>query len=326
MDIIKTTEAEGLILCQDITKIVKDEFKGVAFSKGHQITAEDIPVLLSLGKEHLFIWSETPGMVHENESADILYKLIAGKHLQPTLVSEGKIEAVAEVDGLLKVDKEKLFSLNSIEGVAIATKVNNHLVRAGEKVAGTRIIPLEIQEERLITAEKIAGTEPILTIVPFKEIKVGILITGSEVFKGLIEDSFTPVVKEKLRSFSTVEVKFHEIVTDDPDLITASIQRMLAEGADIVFCTGGMSVDPDDRTPLAIKQTGAEIISHGTPVLPGSMLLLAYLGEKTIVGLPGGVLFSKTTVFDLLLPRMIAQDKITKAEIAALGYGGYLQK
>lgn len=324
MEVIKTIDAEGLVLCQDITKIVKDEFKGVAFPKGHCITAEDIPVLLSLGKEHLFIWSEEPGMIHENEAAAILYKLVAGKQMSPTEIAEGKIEVVVATDGLLKVNQAKLFALNAIDGVAIATLRNNQAVVAGQKVAGTRIIPLEIEEKKLMAAENKAGSEPILSLMPFKELTVGIVTTGSEVAKGLIEDAFTPVVEAKLAAYSTVEVKFHEVVTDDPQLITDAIEKMLRAGANIVFCTGGMSVDPDDRTPLAIKQTGAEIISHGTPVLPGSMLLLAYLGEQTIVGLPGGVMFSEKTVFDLILPRLIAQDRMTKAEMIALGYGGYL--
>lgn len=324
MEVIKTIDAEGLVLCQDITKIVKDEFKGVAFLKGHCIQKEDIPVLLSLGKEHLFVWSEEPGMIHENQAADILYKLVAGKYMRPTAIAEGKIEVIAERDGLLKVNKDKLLALNSIDGIAVATMTSNQSIHSGQKLAGTRIIPLEIKEEKLIAAEETVGAEPILSLIPFKELSVGIVTTGSEVSKGLIQDAFTPVVKEKLAHFPSVQIKCQEIVTDDPNLITLSIEKMLAAGVDIVFCTGGMSVDPDDRTPLAIKQTGANIISHGTPVLPGSMLLLAYLGDKTIVGLPGGVMFSEKTVFDLILPRLIAQDKITKAEINALGYGGYL--
>lgn len=324
MKVVKTVDAEGLVLYQDITKIVKGEFKGAIFSKGHRVRAKDIPVLLSLGKEHLFLKSEKTELIHENDAADFLYHLIAGNYMKPTLVSEGKIEALAEVDGLLKVDQNLLFKLNSIDKIAVATLRNNQKVVAGQKLAGTRIIPLEIEPEKLQEAEHVIGDKAILSILPFKPVIIGIVTTGSEVFKGLIQDSFTPVVKEKLSAYSTAKIKFHEIVDDDPNRITAAIEKMLKDGADIVFCTGGMSVDPDDRTPLAIKQTGAEIISHGTPVLPGSMLLLAYLEGKTIVGLPGGVLFSKRTVFDLLLPRFMAQDKVTKSEIAALGYGGYL--
>ncbi|MBO0441745.1 molybdopterin-binding protein [Candidatus Enterococcus ikei] len=324
MKVVKTIDAEGVVLCQDITKIVKGKFKGAAFSKGYQVKAEDIPVLLSLGKEHLFLRSESSELIHENEAAEILYHLIASDSMQPTSVSEGKIEVVAKVDGLLKVDKELLFKLNSIEKIAVATLKNNQKVSAGQKLAGTRIIPLEIEPEKLLEAENVIGCESVLTLIPFKPVTIGIVTTGSEVFNGLIKDTFTSVVEEKLSHYSTVTIKFHKIVNDDPNLITAAINQMLIDGADIVLCTGGMSVDPDDRTPLAIKQTGAEIISHGTPVLPGSMLLLAYLDGKTIMGLPGGVMFSERTVFDLLLPRIIAQDKITKEEIAHLGYGGYL--
>ncbi|EOL46390.1 molybdopterin-binding protein [Enterococcus caccae] len=324
MNIIKTVDAEGVILCQDITKIVKGEFKGALFSKGHQVKAEDIPVLLRLGKEHLFLSSEESEMIHENEAADFLYHLIADKFMQPTPISEGKIEVVAKVEGLLKVDQDLLLALNSIEKIAVATLKSNQKVCAGQTVAGTRIIPLEIAPETLFQAEKLVGHQTVLSLIPFKPVTIGIVTTGSEVFNGLITDSFTPVVKDKLSDYPTVSIKFHEVVNDDPVLITKAIEKMLAAGADIVFCTGGMSVDPDDRTPLAIKQTGADIISHGTPVMPGSMLLLAYLDGKTIVGLPGGVLFCERTVFDILLPRIVAQDTITKQEIAALGYGGYL--
>ncbi|ALS00002.1 molybdenum cofactor biosynthesis protein MoaB [Enterococcus silesiacus] len=324
MKVVKTVDAQGLILCQDITKIVRGEYKGAIFAKGHQVTSEDIPVLLSLGKEHLFLASGESDLIHENEAANFLYYLITGEFMQPTPVSEGKIEVVAEVDGLLKVNKELLFKLNSIGKIAVATLKGNQKVAAGQKVAGTRIIPLEIEPEKLMEAERLIGEDSIVTLIPFKPVTVGIVTTGSEVFNGLIEDSFTPVVKEKLSHYPSATITFHEIVNDDPVLITKTIEEMLEKGADIVFCTGGMSVDPDDRTPLAIKQTGAKIISHGTPVIPGSMLLLAYLEGKTIVGLPGGVMFSKQTVFDLLLPKIIAQDNITKEEIAHLGYGGYL--
>lgn len=324
MKIVKTVDAEGLVLCQDITKIVRGEFKGAAFSKGHRVTAEDIPILLSLGKEHLFLASEETGMIHENEAADFLYQMIAGENTSQTTVSEGKIEVVSEVDGLVKVDQDLLFEVNSLEEIAIATLKNDQKVTKGQKIAGTRIIPLAIEATKLQKAAEIVGDQKLLSVMPFKPITVGIVTTGSEVFNGLIEDAFTPVVREKLADYPNVTISFHEIVNDDPTLITAAINRMLEEGAELVFCTGGMSVDPDDRTPLAIKQTGATIISHGTPVLPGSMLLLAYLDGKTIVGLPGGVMFSARTVFDLLLPRIIAQDELTKKEIAALGYGGYL--
>jgi molybdenum cofactor synthesis domain-containing protein len=324
MNVVKTVDATGMILGQDITKIVKGEYKGAIFSKGHRVRAEDIPVLLSLGKEHLFLESEASDLIHENEAADFLYHLITGKFMQPTTITEGKIEVIAEVDGLLKVNKESLFKLNSITNIAVATLETDQRVNARQKVAGTRIIPLEIEPETLVKAENVVGGSSVLSLIPFEPITVGIVTTGSEIFKGLIEDTFTPVVKEKLSHYPSVALKFHEIVNDHPDLITKAINQMVENGADIVFCTGGMSVDPDDRTPLAIKQTGAKIISHGTPVLPGSMLLLAYLGETTIVGLPGGVMFSKRTVFDILLPRIIAQDLITKEEIAHLGHGGYL--
>lgn len=324
MKIVKTIDAQGLILYQDITKIVKGEYKGVLFKKGHQVTAEDIPILLSVGKEHLFLESETSTKIHENEAADFLYHLIAGEYMTPTVVSEGKIEVIAELGGLLKVDKQALFELNSVDGVAVATRKTNQKITAGQKIAGTRIIPLEIEAEVLQKAEEKMAGRSVLSLIPFQPVVVGIVITGSEIFNGLIEDGFTHVIHEKLASYQNVTIKFHEIVNDQSTNITQAVENMVAKGADIIICTGGMSVDPDDRTPLGIKQTGAKIITHGTPVLPGSMFLLAYLQKSTIIGLPGGALFSAYTVFDLLLPRLMAQDKVSRNEIIALGYGGYL--
>lgn len=324
MKIVKTVDAKGLILYQDITKIVKGKSKEVIFSKGHQVTAEDIPILLSVGKEHLFLASEKTTKIHENEAADFLYHLIAGEYMTPTIVSEGKIEVVAEIDGLLKVDRQSLFELNAVAGVAVATRKSNQKVLVGQKIAGTRIIPLEIDATVLQQAEEKVAGRSILSLLPFQPIVIGIVVTGSEVFNGLIEDNFTSMIYEKLDSYQQATIQFHEIVDDQPSNITHAIEKMLMKGADIIICTGGMSVDPDDRTPMGIKQTGAQIITHGTPVLPGSMFLLAYLQESTIIGLPGGALFSNYTVFDLLLPRIMAQDKISKNEIIALGYGGYL--
>ena len=319
---IRTVDAVGQILCHDITQIIKDQKKGVLFKKGHVVREEDIPALLSVGKEHLFVWEKKEGMLHENEAAEILYKISAGEHMHGSEIKEGKIELIADCDGLLKIRRDALQAVNSLGEMMIASRHGDFPVRKGDKIAGTRIIPLVIEKEKMDRAEKAAGETPIFSILPFRNKKAGIVTTGSEVQKGLIKDTFTPVLREKLDEYAC-SVVGQTTPGDDRKQITEDILNFIREGADLVICSGGMSVDPDDRTPGAIKDTGAEIVTYGAPVLPGAMFLLSYYNEDIpIVGLPGCVMYAKRTIFDLALPRMMADDKITAEELAELGEGG----
>lgn len=325
MKLIKTEDAVGQVLCHDITQIIKGVTKDAVFRKGHIIREEDIPVLLSVGKENVYIWENDDSMMHENEAAEVLYRMTADSNMHPSEVKEGKIEVIADADGVLKVDSERLRSVNSFGQMMIATRHGNTVVRKGDKLAGKRIIPLVIEKEKMKRAESICDDGPILRIMPFKEKKAAILTTGNEVFHGRVEDTFTPVIEDKLSEFG-VKCIFHEIYDDNHEKITDGCIRAIESGADIILCTGGMSVDPDDRTPLAIKNTGAGIVSYGAPVLPGAMLMLAYYeaGDRIvpIVGLPGCVMYAKRTVFDLVLPRLVADDIITGEELSRLGEGG----
>lgn len=322
---IRTVDAVGQILCHDITQIIKDQKKGVLFKKGHVVREEDIPALLSVGKEHLFVWEKKEGMLHENEAAEILYKISAGEHMHGSEIKEGKIELIADCDGLLKIRRDALQAVNSLGEMMIASRHGDFPVRKGDKIAGTRIIPLVIEKEKMDRAEKAAGEIPIFSILPFRNKKAGIVTTGSEVRKGLIKDTFTPVLREKLDEYAC-SVVGQTTPGDDRKQITEDILNFIREGADLVICSGGMSVDPDDRTPGAIKDTGAEIVTYGAPVLPGAMLLLAYYKTEDrtvpILGLPGCVMYAKRTVFDLILPRVMADDRICAKEISAYGEGG----
>lgn len=322
---IKTENAIGHVLCHDITQIIKDEKKGVMFSKGHVVKEEDIPLLLSVGKEHLFVWEKTEGMLHENEGAEILYRICAGEYMHGTDVKEGKIELIADEDGILKVRREALLGVNSLGEMMIASRHGDFPVKKGDKLAGTRIIPLIIEKEKMDRAEKLAGGEPIFKIIPYQNKKIGIVTTGSEIQKGLIQDTFTPVLRQKLAEFPT-KIIGQTIPGDNRKQITEDIFSFVEQGADMVLLSGGMSVDPDDRTPGAIKDTGARIVTYGAPVLPGAMLLLAYLEKDgkdiPLVGLPGCVMYAKRTVFDLILPRLMADDQISAQEIASYGEGG----
>ena len=329
MKLIHTVDAEGAVLCHDITQIIKGVTKDAVFRKGHVVTKEDIPVLLSVGKDQLYVWEKEEGMLHENDAAELLCAMCMGQNMDRTEAKEGKIELKAACDGLLKVDNQALKAVNGLGQMMIATRHGNFPVKKGDKLAGTRIIPLVIEEEKMEAAKRAAaqvtGGKPILELKPFIHKKVGIVTTGNEVYYGRIKDTFTPVIEEKFSEFDA-QVIDHVTWNDDDTKVTASILDMIEKGADVVVCTGGMSVDPDDKTPLAIKNTGARIVSYGAPVLPGAMFLLAYYdaGDRTVavMGLPGCVMYAKRTIFDLVLPRVMADDEVTPEDLAALGQGG----
>lgn len=321
MKLLKTEDAVGQVLCHDITQIIKGVTKDAVFRKGHVIEEKDIPVLLSVGKDHIYVWENDDTMLHENDAAQILYEMCADENMHPTEVKEGKIEVIADCDGLLKCDRQKLVQVNSLGSMMIASRHGNTPVKKGDKIAGTRIIPLVIKKEKMERAQALCQGQSIFNILPYMKKKAAIITTGNEVFYGRIQDTFTPVIEEKIAEYGGKAV-FHKIVDDDNVKITNAILEAIAAGVDMVICTGGMSVDPDDKTPLAIKNTGANIISYGAPVLPGAMFLLAYKGAIPVIGLPGCVMYAKRTIFDLVLPRIMADDLITQEELAGLGEGG----
>jgi hypothetical protein len=347
MQKIRVEEAVGKALCHDLTRIVRDaenpaqSFKGAQFKKGYVIKDEDIPMLLSMGKEHVFVWARQEGFLHEEAAAERLDAISRGVNISHTGPREGKIEHYAEVDGLFRVDVDCLEKINSIDGVVIVTRRNNSAVKKGELLAGMKVIPLTIDEKIIEEAESIAadvadvsvdtGALPkLLNVIPYSLASAAIITTGSEVSKGIIKDTFTPVVKEKLSCFGVRDFT-HKICDDSLANVRDAIEAARLEKPDIILCTGGMSVDPDDNTPGAIKavvaSSGGCLVSYGAPVFPGAMFLLAYLGDGTpVLGLPGCVMFANATIFDILLPRLAARVKITKAEITRLWHGSLCLK
>lgn len=322
MKLIRTEEAEGHVLCHDITQIIKGVTKDARFRKGHIVTKEDIPVLLSLGKDNLYVWEKDESMYHENEAAEILKEVCINKNMSASSVKEGKIELTAQCDGLFRVDVERLDAVNDIDQVMIATRHTNTPVKAGDKLLGTRVIPLVIKKEKMEEVKKIVGNSPLCELFPYKKQKAGIITTGNEVFYGRIQDTFTPVVVKKLEEYG-IEVVEHITLGDEKEKITEVILQMKQRGCNLIVTTGGMSVDPDDQTPGAIKATGAEVISYGAPVLPGAMFCLAYFEDGTaVMGLPGCVMYAKTTIFDLILPRVAAGVPVTRKDLTRLGHGG----
>ncbi len=321
MKLIDTKNAAGSVLCHDITQIIKGVTKDAVFRKGHIVREEDIPVLLSVGKEHLYVWESQEGMLHENEAAEILRQITQGDHMHPTEVKEGKIELIADCDGLLKADREKLDRINALGEIMIAGRHGNFPVKKGDKIAGTRVIPLVIEKAKMDRATQEGQGRPVFQILPFRPQIAGIITTGSEVYEGRIQDTFSPVVVEKLKEYD-IEILKTVTCNDSPEMIEEAIRSLLDEGVSMVICTGGMSVDPDDRTPLAIRNSTDEVITYGAPVLPGAMFMLAYAKGVPVMGLPGCVMYAKRTIFDLVLPRIAAGEHLEAGDFQRLGQGG----
>ena len=321
MKLMRTEDAIGQVLCHDITQIIPGVKKGPVFQKGHIITPEDVPVLLSVGKEHVYIWEKDDTRFHENEAARILCEMSRNDYMDASEPSEGKIELTAQVDGLFTLDRQRLYAVNSLGEMMIATR-HAGPVKKGDKLAGMRVIPLVIEKEKMAEAREPAGNTPLLTLTPYRALKVGLITTGSEVYYGRIQDQFTPVIKAKLAEYGA-EVTHHVLLPDDHAAVTEKIKEFLADGVDMVLCTGGMSVDPDDKTPLAIKNAGVNVVTYGAPVLPGAMFLLSYTDDgRPVCGLPGCVMYAKRTIFDLVLPYLAAGVPVTREQIAAYGEGG----
>ena len=321
MKSVRVEDAVGMILCHDLTKIVPGEFKGRAFKKGHIIQEEDIKELLSIGKEHIYVWENKEGILHENDAAVRLKDLVCGEGLEFGEIKEGKINFKAAKDGLLKIDKEKLLEINMLGDIIVSTIQNNTPVKKGEVIGATRIIPLAIDEEKIIEAEKLIK-ESIIKVIDIKPKKVHMITTGSEVYHGRIKDAFGPAVRKKVEYYGCT-LENQVILPDDKEKIVCEIKKAIESGAEMILCTGGMSVDPDDVTPTAIKECGAELITYGAPVLPGAMFLLAYSGDIPIVGLPGCVMYCKRTIFDLVLPRILSNERLSFRDIALYGHGGF---
>ena len=318
---IAVEKAVGTVLAHDLTQIIPGEYKGPKFKKGHVITEEDIPVMLSMGKKHLYVLEKDDTDVHENDAALRIASKAAGNGIKLTDPAEGKIELIAEINGLLKIDRERLYQLVAQDEIMFASIHDNIVVREGGKLAGTRIIPLFVAEEVMQKAEAILADGPIIEIVPLKEMRVGVVTTGSEVYSGLIEDAFGPVLVRKFGALGS-KIEKQLFADDDDEMIADCIKQLIDDGMDIIGITGGMSVDPDDRTPSGIRKAGGEVISYGAPVLPGAMFMLSYIGDVPVVGLPGCVMYSRTSIFDLIVPRLLAGEKITKADINKLAVGG----
>lgn len=325
LKVIPVEQAVGLPLAHDITEIVPGKHKGPAFRRGHVIRPEDVSKLLDIGKAHIYVMDLDKDEIHEEDAARRLAKAAAGPNIRLTDPVEGRVNLVAEVAGLLKINETLLKQFNALGDLILATIPSNRYVQKGEVIAGTRTIPVVVKEDLVKRAEAICKESPIVTIAPIPSRRVHLIVTGSEVYTGRIKDGFEPVVRRKLAEMGT-ELESAKLAPDDPDKIAGHIKNSYQSGADLILVSGGMSVDPDDLTPEGIRRSGARVESHGFPILPGSMFLMAYLNQTPILGLSGCVLHDPVTAFDLLLPRLLAGERISRSDIVSMGHGGLQKK
>ena len=320
---INVQDAIGMELCHDITEM-NDGFKGVAFKRGHIIREEDIDHMLRIGKQHIFVWEENAGEIHEDDCARRMSAMAPVEGAHYTEPAEGKVLLFADQRGMFRVNTQLLKKIDSIGDITICTLPDHYPVEVGARLASMRIVPLVTKEEQIIEAERLCAKEPLLRLLPYQHKKIGVIITGSEVYHGRIKDKFEPVVRAKMKQYPS-EIVGITICDDDLDMIVNAAKQHLENSADFLIFTGGMSVDPDDLTPTAVRQLGAEIITHGVPSQPGNMTLVAYLGDVPILGVPGAAIKLPTTIFDVLLPQIFAGEKVTREELINLADGGLCQ-
>ena len=325
MKAIPVEQSVGTVLCHDITRIVVGESKGPAFRRGHVVTDDDIPTLLDIGKANIYVFDPKDGYVHEDDAAFRLAAAAAGKNINFTGPTEGKVTLEASIDGLLSINVDALTDINCVEDVTFASIHNLQFVKKGRALAGTRVIPLAVPEEVLFEVENICEKRgPVIEVKPLKAARVGVVTTGSEVYTGRIKDGFGPVLKRKFSELGSTVVD-QVFVSDEIDMTVSAIRSFVDQGVDLIAVTGGMSVDPDDQTPSAIRATGAEVISYGAPTYPGAMFMLAYLEGIPVVGLPGCVMYHKASIFDLVVPRILTGEKLSRRDIVAFGHGGFCE-
>ena len=318
MKTVLVEDAVGTVLAHDLTQIIPGEFKGSRFKKGHVIAQEDIPVLLTMGKKHLYVIDPAADDVHEDDAARRIAAAAAGENVALVEKGEGKVELHAAADGLLKIDPEALERQIDDDEVMFASIHQNVVVQQGELLAGTRVIPLFVKESVVERAESIGA---FVRVAPLRKMQVGLVTTGSEIYHGLIQDRFGDVLRQKFAAYGSTVME--QLFADDDDrMIADCILQLKQAGAELIAVTGGMSVDPDDRTPAGIRQAGVKVETYGAPVLPGAMFLLGYLEEVPVVGLPGCVMYHGTSVFDLVVPRLLAGEHVTRRDIKKLGHGG----
>jgi len=319
---IRVEDAVGSVLAHDITRIIPGEFKGVGFKRNHKVRHEDIPQLLKIGKKHLFVLELSENELHEDDAALQISAALSGSNLHWTDPCEGKSNIISEIDGLLQINVGGLSQVNHIGKMIVSTLKTGFPCKKGQTIAATRIIPLVIDRDKIEKMEAVCRIhKPILQVLPYMRKRVGLIVTGSEIYEGLIEDQSEKWVFSKLTAYGCEMVQ-KKLVNDDINAIAAALKELVAAGCELIVTTGGLSVDPDDVTRKGVRASGAEIISYGSPILPGAMFLNARIDDVPILGVPACVFYHPRTVFDLMIPLFLADCQPTENELGDMGHGG----
>ena len=320
---IKIEDAIGMVVGHDVTQIIPGKYKGPRFKRGHRIREGDIPEFLKIGKEHIYVMDLKSGIIHEDDAALRLGRAFAGRNIEIKGPSEGKVTFHAKINGVFEINLPLLNRINLSRNIILSTVHRHTPCAPGRALGATRIILLTAPEKQIRRVETWCKKEgPVLEILPYRKLNVGVVITGNEIFKGRIKDRFDDRVGQKISKFGSRVVK-KEVVPDDPHQISQALLKFYNDPVDLILVTGGLSVDPDDVTRAGIKQAGARIIFYGTPVLPGAMFLYGMLGEKPVLGLPACVFHHNATLFDVIFPRILAGEVLNRREINLLGHGGF---
>ncbi|MDR0905703.1 MAG: molybdopterin-binding protein [Oscillospiraceae bacterium] len=320
---LPTEQAIGQTLCHDMTRLSREGVRSVGFKRGHVLTEADVAELLDMGKTNVYIWEPEANEVHEEDAATELSSVLFGQGIKASGVSEGKIQLEAVHDGMFRVNSAALRQINEVPDYTVACRRKNIFVKRGETLAGFRIVPLVTKRENVDAAVSIAkANAPIFEVLPFQPLKTGVIITGSEVYNGRIPDKFEPIIRAKADAYGAKIIGV-EKSDDDTEMILSLIDKFKSDGAELILLTGGMSVDPDDLTPGAIRRSGAEVICQGIAMQPGNMFTLGYLENTALVGVSAASMKSPVTSVDVFLPYIFAGVKITKSDIAERGENGF---
>ena len=322
---IKIEDAVGMVLSHDVTQIIPGQYKGPRFKRGHKIKKEDIPEFLKIGKEHIYVMDLKPGNIHEDDAALRLGRAFAGRNINISGPSEGKVTFHSKIKGVLKINLSLLHRINLSKNIILST-IHRYTPCLPEMAVGaTRIISLTAPKREIEKVENWRKKEgPVLEILPYRTLNIGVVVTGNEFFHGRIDDRFDGRVGKKIAAFGSRVIK-KLIVPDDIHQISQALLEFQNDNIDLVLVTGGLSVDPDDVTRAGIRKSGAKIIFYGTPVLPGAMFLYGMLDGKPILGLPACVFYYKATLFDVIFPKILAGEALSRREISLLGHGGFCQ-
>jgi len=321
---IRVEDAIGKPLLHDLTAILDSGFKGVRFKRGHVIREEDIDDLKNIGKDHIYVGSLDKNQVHEEDAIIAIADYLGNENIEVSEVSEGKINLTSKIDGLFVVNRPLLKKINMIGDYTLTSKRSYIKVNKGDKLVGARIVPLWTDKKQVeIALDLLEDKGPVFEVKEFRKLNVGCIITGDEVYYGRIKDAFKPVLLDKLSEYDcqVLDVKF---LPDDIDKVVEAYNSFKEMKADFVIFTGGMSVDPDDITPRAIRQTGANVIVQGIPMQPGNMLMVAKDAGTYLMGVPGASIHSKITSFDYFLPRVFAGLNLKKEDFIDMAEGGLL--